>query len=294
MENESLISIVLPCYNGEKYLAQSIQSCIDQEYQNWELILVNDCSTDNSYEIMLNFAKKDTRIKIINNEINLKLPASLNIGFKAALGEYLTWTSDDNYYLPNAFKELLSVLIDNNADAVYSGFYYIDENNNITEKYEPLEPYYMIYKSVAGASFLYRRSIHISLNGYNVNLFLVEDYDFWLRMYLNNFKIVTTNSLLYCYRRHTNSLTNSYINKILNATYKRVIRNYCYLNQFPYRFHLLFKEYLVSNIQYLSFSDLIYLFSKLIFRDIKYLFKITYIFTINKIKNFFRKIREYL
>ena len=101
---DKLVSIVLPTFNGEEFLAQSIESVLKQSYKNLELIIVNDCSTDSTPRIIEEFAKKDSRIKIIHNAINQKLPRSLNIGFNAASGEYWTWTSDDNYYLENAIE----------------------------------------------------------------------------------------------------------------------------------------------------------------------------------------------
>ena len=101
-----MISIVMPVYNGEKFLKQSIESVIGQSYKDWELILVNDCSTDRSLEIMQCYAESDNRIKIINNEINKKLPKSLNVGFAQACGKYYTWTSDDNMFHKDAIREM--------------------------------------------------------------------------------------------------------------------------------------------------------------------------------------------
>ena len=72
-DNSALVSIVLPVYNGSLFLAESIESCINQTYTNWELIIVNDCSKDNSLEIATGFALQDKRIRIINNEVNKKL-----------------------------------------------------------------------------------------------------------------------------------------------------------------------------------------------------------------------------
>ena len=100
------ISVILPSYNGERYIAQSIQSVIDQTETDWELIIVNDCSKDNTLKICEDFAKKDKRIRVITNETNKKLPASLNVGFAHANGKYLTLTSDDNHYRPNALDTL--------------------------------------------------------------------------------------------------------------------------------------------------------------------------------------------
>lgn len=89
MPETPLVSIVLPVYNGEKYLASAIESILAQSYRNWELILVNDCSTDRSLEIMENYAGKDARIRVVQNAENLKLPRSLNAGFAEAKGNIL-------------------------------------------------------------------------------------------------------------------------------------------------------------------------------------------------------------
>ena len=70
-----MISVIMPVYNGEKYLRQSIESVIQQTYKDWELIIVNDCSTDNSRDIMQSYADADSRIRIVDNSSNLKLPS---------------------------------------------------------------------------------------------------------------------------------------------------------------------------------------------------------------------------
>ena len=89
------VSIVLPTYNGSKFLSRSIESVQEQAETDWELIIVNDCSTDNTLDIAQKYAQQDKRISVITNEQNKKLPASLNVGFSRAKGKYLTWTSDD-------------------------------------------------------------------------------------------------------------------------------------------------------------------------------------------------------
>jgi len=94
-----------------------------------ELIIVNDCSTDNTLKIVNGYAKKDSRVKIISNEINLKLPQSLNFGFAEATGEYLTWTSDDNQYHKDALERLSSILNCNDkVDLVYSDYTVIEKD----------------------------------------------------------------------------------------------------------------------------------------------------------------------
>ena len=92
------ISVVLPVYNGERYLRESLDSILAQTMGDFELIVVDDCSTDATSVILAEYAVRDSRIRIIRNAENQKLPRSLNIGFAEARGEYLTWTSDDNVY----------------------------------------------------------------------------------------------------------------------------------------------------------------------------------------------------
>lgn len=81
MLHKKLISIVLPTYNGSRFLRDSIESVVSQTYEHWELIIVNDCSTDNTLKIAKEYEERDSRIRVISNNINKKLPASLNIGF---------------------------------------------------------------------------------------------------------------------------------------------------------------------------------------------------------------------
>ena len=111
MSMDDLISIVLPIYNGEKYMKQSIDSVINQTYANWELLIVDDGSTDNTAAIAREYAEKDNRIKYYKNPQNMRLPKTLNRGFSLATGDYLTWTSDDNYYYPTALEKMYTTLV---------------------------------------------------------------------------------------------------------------------------------------------------------------------------------------
>jgi glycosyltransferase involved in cell wall biosynthesis len=201
-----LVSIVLPVYNGEKYLSQSIESCLNQTYNNLELIIVNDCSKDKTLEISGLYAAKDNRIKIINNLKNMKLPASLNIGHKVAKGNFITWTSDDNFYELNAIEELLQALLKKQVDIVYSDICLVNDiGDKIREvKFVPFEN--IIFGNFIGSCFLYSRSVFDRNNGYDENLFLVEDYDFWLRATLHS-RFYQLQKRLYNYRIHQGSLT---------------------------------------------------------------------------------------
>ena len=203
-----MISIVLPTYNGEKYLVDSIESIIKQSYTDWELLIVNDCSTDNTRIIAEHYAKLDQRITVINNEENMKLPASLNIGFSEAKGDYFTWTSDDNEYYDNAL-ETMKIYLDNHPRSfmVCAAMDMMDENGNligISPKYDRDR---MLYNNLVGACFLYRSEVNTKIGGYDVSRFCAEDYDYWLRVIDTYGDIDYIGKKLYAYRIHQNSLT---------------------------------------------------------------------------------------
>ena len=223
---EKKVSIVLPIYNGADKVSESINSIISQSYSNWELIIVNDCSTDSTLEICTEFARKDQRIKVISNERNLKLPNTLNAGFKEATGYYYTWTSDDNMYKPNAIATLVKIL-EMNADAsmVYSDYTNIDADGNVIGECKLLDPKYIVTGNVFGACFLYTADIANKVGEYDANLFLAEDYDYWIRIYRRGEVIHITDNL-YLYRRHAKSLTEMKKASIKEQTYRAVEKNF--------------------------------------------------------------------
>lgn len=126
-----LVSVILPTYNGENHIKDSIESCLRQTYRNIELIIVNDCSTDGTLDLIKKYAAKDRRVRIIENQKNLKLPASLNEGFKASSGDLLTWTSDDNMFRENAIERMVDMLSEKSADFIYCGYSVGDMNGDI-------------------------------------------------------------------------------------------------------------------------------------------------------------------
>ena len=213
MAHGPLVSIVLPTFNGSRYLGESVRSCIAQTYPNWELILVDDASTDSTPRLIAEFVAQDARIRSLRNDPNRRLPASLNRGFKESRGEYLTWTSDDNYYAPEALSKMVSVLQKNpTTDFVYADYQTIDDDGKITGKKSVLEIEELWAGNTIGACFLYKRLVQERLSGYAENLFLAEDYDFWLRASVE-FKFQPLHESLYFYRYHSASLTSAQSDK---------------------------------------------------------------------------------
>ena len=208
MKNMSKVSIVLPCYNGEKYLRESINSMIKQTYKDWELIIVDDCSTDKTLEIANEYMQNDSRIKVIHNESNCKLPRSLNIGFENATGEFLSWTSDDNIYYPQAIQTMVDALErEQRYCCVRADMDIIDKDGNEIENLAIFDNTEMFRYNCFGACFLYRRCVQDEIGLYNTDFFGVEDYEYWLRIMTHFGDILSVDQTLYQYRRHSASLS---------------------------------------------------------------------------------------
>lgn len=206
METDKLISIILPVYNGEKYINEAIISCLNQTYYNFELIIIDDFSNDDSLNIVKRFSEKDGRITVISNNKNLKLPATLNIGHRHVKGDYITWTSDDNILKPNFLESLMASIIESGADVIYSNYDVITENGDLKRVHTTGPTEHILYGNKIGASFLYKKEVFQELKGYDESLFLLEDYDFWLRASIK-FKFHHLSDNLYKYRLHSDSLT---------------------------------------------------------------------------------------
>ncbi len=224
------VSIIVPVYNGERYLKEALDSIQAQTMTDFECIIVNDCSTDSSLAIAEDYAQKDARFTVISNEHNSKLPFSLNVGHKAATSNLLTWTSDDNILFPTFLEAHLSYFSDKNIDITYAPYLSIDENGEpLKRTYESLPPYsplkyivfenkeyilrdvlppeYLANDNCIGASFMYRKDVFEKINGYDVNKFLYEDYDFWIRAYQSRKNFKQIQDIVYKYRSHPNSLS---------------------------------------------------------------------------------------
>ena len=110
-----LISVIVPVYNVESYVAECIESIQNQTYMNLEIILVNDGSTDNSGDICDQYATYDERIKVIHKE-NAGVSAARNTGIEAANGDYIAFVDSDDYIAPNMYEDMLRILKENDLD----------------------------------------------------------------------------------------------------------------------------------------------------------------------------------
>ena len=132
------ISIIVPVYNIEKYLSQCIESIINQNYKNIEIILVNDGSTDKSGDICDSYSLKDNRIKVIHKK-NEGVSIARNTGLKVATGEYIAFVDGDDLVHKDIYTKLINVINNSKYDLVMCRFYrsFFNEENKIED--EPLE-----------------------------------------------------------------------------------------------------------------------------------------------------------
>lgn len=225
MPSETLVSVVLPTLNGEAYIAEAIQSVIDQTHTHWELIIVDSFSTDTTPEIAAHFAAKDSRIRMIQHpKEEGRLPGALNAGFQYTKSEgYHTWLSDDNYYRPHAFAVMAGYLDAHpEIGLVYSDYLvqYADGRPDMLQRVS--SPDTLAEKNVITPSFMYRGAIFAAIEGYRTEFFLAEDYDFWLRTYAQ-YKLHPIHEDLQVYRFHEGALTAQETAQRKNDVVERVL-----------------------------------------------------------------------
>lgn len=217
-----LVSIVLPTYNHLSFLPKSIESLLLQTFTEFELIIVNDGSTDGTMEFLDSLS--DPRIRVIH-QVNKRLPGALNTGFSAARGELLTWVSADNYCAPK-FLESFVAAFDHYPEAgfAYSAFAWIDETGGIIGDHrdQNMNWYNAIKANPGIASFMYKRDCLEKLGGYGNDLEGAEDWDMWLRI-VEKYSTIYVPDVLYFYRLHDGSMSSLKQNKITETSRQTVI-----------------------------------------------------------------------
>lgn len=124
-----LVSIVMPIYNAENHLMKAIESVLKQTYQNWELLLINDCSSDQSLKIIKTYEKFDDRIKCINNGENKGAALSRNIALKKSVGEYIAFLDSDDVWFEDKIEKQLEFMIGNDILMCHGDYNFIDEKD---------------------------------------------------------------------------------------------------------------------------------------------------------------------
>ena len=121
--NNPLVSVIIPCYNAEKYVEEAVRSIMTQRYKNIEILVTEDCSTDNTLKILKNLEKEDSRIKVIQNKKNLKIVKSLNNMINIAQGKYIARMDADDISLPERIEKQVRFMEENPDELAMLGFF---------------------------------------------------------------------------------------------------------------------------------------------------------------------------
>ena len=204
------VSIIMPCHNGEKYLSDSINSVLAQTFTDWELLIIDDNSSDNSIKIIESFCAEDTRIRLFHTDRSSGLPATpRNVGIRNASGRYIAFLDCDDMWLPTKLEHQLPFFESDNVAVVFSHYEKIDVNG-LRDNRIVTAPGVVSYKTllkgdcignltavydIQKVGKIYQKEIHH------------EDYLMWLTILLNDFKAINTKTMEALYRVQLHSIS---------------------------------------------------------------------------------------
>ncbi|AWK02993.1 hypothetical protein HYN56_01680 [Flavobacterium crocinum] len=213
-----LISIIMPAYNAAAYIKEAIDSVLAQTYLNWELIIIDDGSTDDTAKIIKEELLKDQRIKYYY-QANGKQGKARNLGISKSNGKYLAFLDSDDIWMPQKLEIQVIEIQEKNVDLVFSDSYIF--NNSETDLYKRM--------NIKGAVFYERNSVQLFLKGNGIPILTVlvkkekiitaggfsekldiqnvEDYHLWLKLLMSNNIFYSSDQVLAKYREHNNSAT---------------------------------------------------------------------------------------
>lgn len=201
------VSVVLPVYNQAHYLPDALEGVFKQTYRGYELIVVDDGSTDETPMVLAQYQSRHD-FEVIEQE-NQGLPRALNAGFSRARGEYLTWTSSDNIMLPDMLAVLVEALQrDPSVGLVYADRYLMDERGQDLGRLDvpDYDPHLLLHANLVNCCFLYRRECMERVGGYDPDFVYSEDWEYWIRI-SRHYRMKRIPQALYRYRFHGTSMT---------------------------------------------------------------------------------------
>ena len=217
-----LVSIIMAYYNAEKYVFDAVNSIIDQSYNNWELIIVNDCSTSEKTDLVLQKIKSlDSKIKIIKTQKNCGAGGARNCGIKECNGKYLAFLDSDDWWYPTKLEEQISFMAENGY--VFTCTYYQDTDQN-------LNPYYEMHQKLKQNITDLIRDCNIGTPGVIINIEKLgkvympplrssEDHGLWIELLKRVDYIFTYSKALWKYR-HLNGSESSNKLKMMKGLVK--------------------------------------------------------------------------
>ncbi|MBQ4516013.1 MAG: glycosyltransferase [Clostridia bacterium] len=209
------ISVIMSVYNGETYLKEAIESVINQTFKNWELIIINDCSTDSTAEILAEFEARDERIKVHPNEVNLKLPTSLNKAISLSEGKYIARMDADDICLPDRFCKQFKFM-EENPDVALSSCRFLTVKNGVYASggaggrcdNKALRAMLLVSNPILHPGVIAKAEVMKKLN-YDTTLTCTEDLELWTKMAMENQKMAILPECLLIYRLHDKQITST-------------------------------------------------------------------------------------
>ena len=213
MMNTPKISAIMSVYNGEEYLDAAIESVIKQTFTDWELIIINDCSTDATADILAKFAMQDKRIRVYTNEVNLRLPKSLNKAISYAEGKYIARMDADDICLPTRFEKQYAFMEKNGDVALSSCRFMTLKKEGIASggcggriDNEALCARLLFTNPILHPGIIAKAEIMKELK-YDETLTCTEDLELWTRFAMRGYKIEILPEYLMLYRIHDKQIT---------------------------------------------------------------------------------------
>jgi glycosyltransferase involved in cell wall biosynthesis len=212
------ISIITPCYNSAQFISRTIESVVAQTYQNWEMLIVDDCSTDESCKIVLEYSQKDARIKLYKMERNYGAAVCRNVAIEFSQGQYLAFLDSDDIWYPEKLEKQLWFMQENDCDFSFTEYEYIDEYDDRlgikTRVIKKLTYRKMLLYCFPGClTVMYRQDINSKVYGPIVHN--MEDYGLFLREIRRCYNAMGYSQCLAKYRIRRNSLSRNKIKKII-------------------------------------------------------------------------------
>jgi glycosyltransferase involved in cell wall biosynthesis len=208
------VSVVMSVYNGEKYLREAVESILTQTFDDFEFLIVDDCSTDASPGILNDYQQRDKRIKVIKNGRNIGLTRSLNKAIKQSSGDYIARLDADDISLPQRLEKQYLFLTRNPLYSIVgTRTCLIDSDGRFIKKqrrpifFRSINKIMLKRNCLAHGTVMINRKDLISVGNYNKKIPFAQDYELWLRFVRSNKKIFVLNDYLYYLRQHQGSVT---------------------------------------------------------------------------------------
>ena len=223
----SLVSIITPSYNAEKYIEECVLSVLNQTYQNWELLIVDDFSIDNSREIIVKLSESDSRIKIIFLESNVGAAAARNIAIAKAKGKYIAFLDSDDLWNEKKLEKQILFMQKKNISFSFTAYQIMSEDGNKLFNVVPA-PKKMSYSSYLKNTIIGCLTVVIDVEETGrfemPNIKVSEDMALWLLILKRGFSAYGLNEVLSKYRETSDSLSANKINasKFVWFVYRKV------------------------------------------------------------------------